>query len=302
MHAGERVSISVGVSQPPTAARAQNRSKGRCTGEAQHWRLRARPAAGPALRRQRRSLRRASTRTVALTDTRRWCERVNVSASQSRGHDSKTTADRSASPWTTSMVPPLDGPRHPVSLKKRFRFARLPSFCNPARCPSGAPGTAARPSSRAPTTRRGRWPREAMRVFAIDRLGYGDRHYERLSGSGSLLTPDGYIEMTTRWSPGSAPARTPIAQASPQAATPPARPVWLQLGAAIVEGFATRHHDIDGMIPMSWSTSRNSRRPSTSSRRPGAAARRAQGLHRVFLDGADGYSGPCDRFLFSFRG
>ena len=33
-------------------------------------------------------------------------------------------------------------------------------------------------------------------VFAIDRLGYGESPYERPPGSGLLLTPDGYIEMT----------------------------------------------------------------------------------------------------------
>ena len=91
-------------------------------------------------------------------------------------------------------------------------------------------------------------------MFAIDRLGYGESRYERPPGSGLLLTPDGYIEMThqmvTQIRAGSY-----TDCAGKPAGRGAARVVLsgFSSGAAIVEGYATRYHDIDGIIPMSWS-------------------------------------------------
>jgi alpha-beta hydrolase superfamily lysophospholipase len=74
-------------------------------------------------------------------------------------------------------------------------------------------------------------------------------------------------------------------------------------GAAIVEGYATRHHDIDGIIPMSWSN-----QPQLSAAfqtligvlAPQLAA--GKDYIEFFLDGADGYSEFCETFLFHAPG
>jgi pimeloyl-ACP methyl ester carboxylesterase len=141
-------------------------------------------------------------------------------------------------------------------------------------------------------------------VFAVDRLGYGESPYERPPGSGFLLTPDSYIEMThqlvTQIRAGS---YTDCAgKAAPRGA---ARVVLsgFSSGAAIVEGYATRHHDIDGIIPMSWS---NQPQLSAAFQEllgvlvPQLAAGRDYG--EFFLDGADGYSEFCERLLFYVPG
>jgi pimeloyl-ACP methyl ester carboxylesterase len=134
-------------------------------------------------------------------------------------------------------------------------------------------------------------------VFAIDRLGYGESPYE---GSGFLLTPDGYIEMThqmvTQIRAGS------HTDCAGNAAGRGAARVVLSgfsSGAGIVEGYATRYHDIDGIIPMSWS---NQPELSTAFRTligvlaPQLAA--GKDYVEFFLDGADGYSEFCEEFLF----
>jgi hypothetical protein len=79
---GERITITVRIGQAATGARAHKRWKARCTGEVQHWqaRTRAREAArfanGPG-----RVCAVAKTRAGGrVTDTRRWCRRVSVSA------------------------------------------------------------------------------------------------------------------------------------------------------------------------------------------------------------------------------
>jgi pimeloyl-ACP methyl ester carboxylesterase len=142
--------------------------------------------------------------------------------------------------------------------------------------------------------------RAGYAVFAIDRLGYGDSPYERPPGSGLLLTPDGYIEMThqmvTQIRAGS---HTDCAgNATGRGA---ARVVLsgFSSGAGIVEGYATRYHDIDGIIPMSWS---NQPELSTAFRTliGVLAPQLAAGKDHVefFLDGADGYSEFCETFLF----
>jgi Alpha/beta hydrolase family len=137
-------------------------------------------------------------------------------------------------------------------------------------------------------------------VFAIDRLGYGDSPYERPRGSGLRLTPDGYIEITHQM----------VAQiragsytdcAGKPAGRGAARVVLsgLSSGAAIVEGYATRHHDVDGIIAMSWS---NQPQLSAAFQElvgvlvPQLAAGRD--YVEFFLDGADGFSEFCERFLF----
>jgi len=138
-------------------------------------------------------------------------------------------------------------------------------------------------------------------VFAIDRLGYGDSPYERPPGSGSRLTPDGYIEMThemvTQIRAGSY-----TDCAGKRVGRGAARVVLsgFSLGAAIVEGYATRHHDIDGIIPMSWS---NQPQLSAAFQElvfdvlvPQLAA--GKDYVEFFLDGADGYSESCESFLF----
>ena len=141
-------------------------------------------------------------------------------------------------------------------------------------------------------------------VFAIDRLGYGDSPYERPPGSGFRLTLDGYIEMTHQM----------VAQiragshtdcAGNVAGRGAARVVLsgFSSGAAIVEGYATRYHDIDGIIPMVWSN-----QPQLSAAFQTligvVASQIAAGKDYVefFLDGADGYSEFCETLLLYPRG
>ena len=117
---------------------------------------------------------------------------------------------------------------------------------------------------------------------------------------GVRLTPDGYIEMThqmvTQIRAGS------HTDCAGKAAGRGAARVVLSgfsSGAAIVEGYATRHHDIDGIIPMSWSN-----QPQLSAAFqtligvlvPQLAA--GKDYVEFFLDGADGYSEFCETFLF----
>jgi hypothetical protein len=77
---GERVAIRIVVRQPATAARARKRWKGHCTGEVQHWLVTARARRGTRFTDGRgRVCAVAITRDgPRATDTRRWCERVDV--------------------------------------------------------------------------------------------------------------------------------------------------------------------------------------------------------------------------------
>jgi hypothetical protein len=86
---GERVSIRVAVRQPATAARARRRWRGRCTGEVQHWEVTARAGRGTRFENGRgRVCAVATTRAGSrVTDTRRWCERVDVVEVQTRDRD-----------------------------------------------------------------------------------------------------------------------------------------------------------------------------------------------------------------------
>jgi len=80
---GERVSIRVTVTQAAIGVRARKTWTGRCTGEIQHWQIRARARQGARFETGAgRVCAVAKTRTAdRVTDTRTWCERVTVSAS-----------------------------------------------------------------------------------------------------------------------------------------------------------------------------------------------------------------------------
>lgn len=79
---GERVSIRVTVTQAATGARARKTWTGRCTREIQHWQVRARARQGSRFESGAGKVCAvAKTRTAGrVTDTRKWCERVAVSA------------------------------------------------------------------------------------------------------------------------------------------------------------------------------------------------------------------------------
>jgi pimeloyl-ACP methyl ester carboxylesterase len=137
-------------------------------------------------------------------------------------------------------------------------------------------------------------------VFAIDRLGYGESRYERPPGSGLLLTPDGYIEMTHQMvTQIRAGAYTDCAGKA--AGRGAARVVLsgFSSGAAIVEGYATRYHDIDAIIPLAWSN-----QPELSAAFQSLVfdvlVPLAAGKDDIesILYGADGYSELCERLFF----
>jgi pimeloyl-ACP methyl ester carboxylesterase/predicted ester cyclase len=91
---GERIAIAVRVRQAATGARARGRWKGRCTGEAQRWRVRA--SAGESRFASGRGRVCAVARTRAggnVSDVRRWCRRVSVSPRSARA-SSRTTGER----------------------------------------------------------------------------------------------------------------------------------------------------------------------------------------------------------------
>jgi hypothetical protein len=78
---GERVSITVTVTQAATVARARRSWTSRCTGELQHWQVRARARQGTRFETgPGRVCAVAKTRSAdRVTDTRKWCERVRLS-------------------------------------------------------------------------------------------------------------------------------------------------------------------------------------------------------------------------------
>jgi pimeloyl-ACP methyl ester carboxylesterase len=297
---GERIAIRVAVSQPAT--RAQSRWNGRCTGEVQHWQVRARARGGSRFENGRgRVCAVATTRRGArVTDRRRWCERVQVAATLARG---ETTIGQDVCFTVNNPGDPMPSTVRGTLFRAGER-ARSPStalllqhgaVAERTAWSGGAPvidGTHDMARSLA---------KGGYAVFAIDRLGYGESRYE---GSGFLLTPDGYIEMThqmvTQIRAGS------HTDCAGNAAGRGAARVVLSgfsSGAGIVEGYATRYHDIDGIIPMSWS---NQPELSTAFRTligvlaPQLAA--GKDYLEFFLDGADGYSEFCEEFLFYSRG
>ncbi len=303
---GERVSISVVVRQPATAARARNRWKGRCTGELQHWQVKARTRRGTRFENGTgRVCAVANTRTRSrVTDTRRWCERVNVSASQSRSH-SKSTADEvcftvknTGDPIPSTVHGTLFRVKKRSHLRSTALLLQHGAVAERSAWSGGAPIIKGTHDTARSLAKRG------YAVFAIDRLGYGDSPYERPPGSGSLLTPDGYVEMThqmvTQIRTGSYTdcAGKPAGRGATRVVLS-----GFSSGAAIVEGYATRHHDIDGIIPMFWS---NQPQLSEAFQEligvlvPQLAAR--EDYVEFFLDGTDGYSEFCERFLFYVPG
>lgn len=299
---GERVSIRVAVRQPATAARARKRWKSRCTGQLQKWRVTARARGGTRFENGGgRVCAEAKTRAGSrVTDTRKWCERVNVVPA--RGHDNKTVAEDVC--FTVNNI----GDPIPSTVRGTlFRSKKKPRSSSTALLlQHGAVSERSAWSGGAPvidgTHDMARaLAKQGYAVFAIDRLGYGESPYERPPGSGLLLTPDGYIEMTHQMVT-QIRAGTHTNCAGEPAGRGATRVVLsgFSSGGAIVEGYATRHHDIDGIIPMSWS---NQPQPSAAFQSlvfdvlvPQLAAGRD--YVKFFLDGADGYSEFCERFLF----
>jgi pimeloyl-ACP methyl ester carboxylesterase len=303
---GERVSISVAVSQPGTATRARSRWKGRCTGEVQRWEVRLRARGAIRFENGRgRVCAVAKTRSgLRVADTRRWCERVDVAPA--RGHGMKTVGDEVCFS-VNNLGDPIPSTIRGTLFRARNRFhssstallLQHGAVSERSAWSGGAPVIEGTHDIARSLARRG------YAVFAIDRLGYGDSPYERPQGSGSLLTPDGYVEMThqmvTQIRAGS------YTDCAGKAAGRGAARVVLSgfsTGAAITMGYATRHHDIDGIIPMSWSN-----QPQLSAAFqslvfdvlvPQLAAGRD--YLEFFLDAADGYSESCERFLFYVPG
>jgi pimeloyl-ACP methyl ester carboxylesterase len=302
---GERIAIRVAIRQPATAARARGRWNGRCTGEVQHWQVRARARGGSRFENGRgRVCAVARTRRGArVTDRRRWCERVQVAATFGRGkatvaQDVCFTVNNPGDPIPSTVRGTLFRSGKRVHSPSTALLLQHGAVSERSAWSGGTPvieGTHDMARSLA---------KAGYAVFAIDRLGYGDSPYERPPGSGFLLTPDGYIEMThqmvTQIRAGS------HTDCAGNAAGRGAARVVLSgfsSGAAIVEGYATRHHDIDGIIPMSWSN-----QPQLSAAFQALVGvlvpQLAAGRDYVefFLDGADGYSEFCERFLFYVPG
>jgi alpha-beta hydrolase superfamily lysophospholipase len=300
----ERVSIGVGVSQPATAARARGRWKGRCTGKVQHWQVRVRARRGTSFENGGgRVCAVAKTRSGSrVTDTRRWCERVDVSAVQSRGRAKKVTAEgvcftvkNTGDPVPSTVRGTLFRSKKRLHSRSTALLLQHGAVAERTAWSGGAPVIEGTHDMARSLAKRG------YAVFAIDRLGYGDSPYERPPGSGLLLTPDGYIAMThqmvTQIRAGS---HTDCA--GKPAGRGAARVVLsgFSSGAAIVEGYATRHHDIDGIIPMSWSNQPQLSAAFQSLVFDVLVPQLAAGKDYVefFVDGADGYSEFCERFLF----
>ena len=298
---GERISIRVTVTPAGDRGPRAERWKSRCTGKLQHWQVTAR-----ARRRTRfgngvgRVCAVAQTRTGSrVTDTRKWCEPVNVVAG--RGHGKRTVAADVC--FTVNNI----GDPIPATVRGTlFRSTKRPRSSSTALLlQHGAVSERSAWSGGAPVVKGTHdmarsLARNGYAVFAIDRLGYGESPYERPSGSGSLLTPDGYIEMTHQMvSQIRAGSYTDCAGKTAGRGATRVVLSGFSSGAAIVEGYATRHHDVDGIIPMSWSN-----QPQLSAAfqtligllAPQLAA--GKDYVEFFLDGADGYSEFCERFLF----
>jgi pimeloyl-ACP methyl ester carboxylesterase len=305
---GERVSIRVTVTQRATGARARSRWRGRCTGKVQRWQVGARARRGTRFENGRgRVCAVAKTRSGSrVTDTRSWCERVNVVASRIRGHDTKITAEDVCF-RVNNLGDPIPSTVRGTLFRSRKRFRSSSTalllqhgaVSERSAWSGGAPVIEGTDDMARSLAGRG------YSVFAIDRLGYGESRYERPPGSGSLLTPEGYIEMTHQMvAQIRAGSYTDFAE---EAAGRGAAHVVLSgfsSGAAIVEGYATRHHDIDGIIPMAFS---NQPQRSAAYRSlvfdvlvPQFAA--GKDYVEFFLDGEDGYSESCERAFFYLPG
>jgi pimeloyl-ACP methyl ester carboxylesterase len=306
---GERVSIGVAVRQRATAAGARGRWKGRCRGEVQRWqvRLRARRGGSRFEDGRGRVCAVAETRSGSrVTDRRRWCERVTVVALGIPGRGKTVTAAE-----VCFAVNNLGDPIPSTVRGTLFQTKKKPRPRSTALLlQHGAVSERSAWSGGAPVIEGTHDAARALAakgyaVFAIDRLGYGESPYQRPPGSGLLLTPDGYIEMThqmvTQIRTGS------YTDCAGETAGRGAARVVLSgfsAGAAIVEGYATRHHDIDGIIPMAWS---NQPQLSAAYRSlvfdvlvPQLAA--GNDYLEFFTDDGDGYSESCERAFFHLPG
>jgi pimeloyl-ACP methyl ester carboxylesterase len=300
---GERVSIRVAVRQPATAARARSRWRGRCTGEVQRWEVGLRARRGARFENGRgRVCAVATTRSgPRVSDRRRWCERVTVAALRIPGRGKPVTAAEVC--FTANNL----GDPIPATVRSTlFRSQKKPRSRSTALLlQHGAVSERSAWSGGAPAIEGTHDTARSLAgkgysVFAIDRLGYGQSPYRRPPGSGLRLTPDGYIEMTHQMV---AQVRTgSYTDCAGEAAGRGAARVVLSgfsAGAGIVEGYATRHHDIDGIIPMSWS---NQPQLSAAFQELGRAVvpQLAAGKDYIELivDGADGYSESCERAFF----
>jgi alpha-beta hydrolase superfamily lysophospholipase len=299
----ERIAIRVTVTQRATGARARKTWTSRCTGELQHWQVRARARHGKRFQTGKgRVCAVAQTRNSSrVTDARKWCERVTVVELWIPGRGKPVTAadvcftvNNIGDPIPSTVRGTLFRSRKKSRSRSTALLLQHGAVSERSAWSGGAPVVEGTHDTARSLAKKG------YAVLAIDRLGYGESRYERPPGSGLLLTPDGYIGMThqmvTQIRAGS------YTDCAGKAAGRGAKRVVLSgfsSGAAIVEGYATRHHDIDGIIPMSWSN-----QPGLSAAfqellgvlAPQLAAGKDYG--EFFLDGADGYSEFCERFLF----
>jgi alpha-beta hydrolase superfamily lysophospholipase len=246
----------------------------------------------------------AKTRSGSrVTDARRWCERVDVAPA--RRHGMKTVRDEVCF-RVNNLGDPIPSTVRGTLFRsrKRFRSSSTALLLQHGAVSERSAWSGGTPVIEGTHDMARSLAREGYAVFAIDRLGYGESRYERPPGSGLLLTPDGFIEMThqmvTQIRAGS------YTDCAGKAAGRGAARVVLSgfsSGAAIVEGYATRHHDIDGIIPMVWS---NQPQLSAAFQEfvgvlvPQLAAGRD--YVEFFLDGADGYSEFCERLFFYVPG
>jgi pimeloyl-ACP methyl ester carboxylesterase len=298
----ERVSIRVTVTQSTTGARPRSRWKGRCAGEVQRWQVGLRARRGTRFENGRgRVCAVAKTRSGSrVTDTRRWCERVDVAPA--RGHGMKAVADEVCFTVNNLHDPVASTVRGTLfRSRKRFRSSSTALLLQHGAVSERSAWSGGAPVVEGTHDMARSLARKGYSVFAIDRLGYGESPYERPPGSGSLLTPGRYIEMTHRMVT-QIRAGSYTDCAGKAAGRGAARVVLsgFSSGAAIVEGYATRYHDIDGIIPMAWSN-----QPQLSAAFqalvfdvlvPQLAA--GKDYLEFFLDGADGYSESCERLFF----
>jgi pimeloyl-ACP methyl ester carboxylesterase len=239
----------------------------------------------------------AKTRSGSrVTDARRWCERVEVAPARGQitAEDVCFSVSNIADPIPATVRGTLFRSQKKPRSSSTALLLQHGAASERSAWSGGAPAIKGTHDAARSLARKG------YAVFAIDRLGYGESPYERPPGSGSLLTPDGYIEMTHQM----------VAQiragsytdCAGEAAGRGAAHVVLSgfsSGAGLVEGYATRYHDTDGIIPMAWS---NQPQLSAVFQELGGAVvpQLAAGKDYVELivDGGDGYSESCERAFF----
>jgi pimeloyl-ACP methyl ester carboxylesterase len=143
-------------------------------------------------------------------------------------------------------------------------------------------------------------------VFAIDRLGYGQSTY---SGSGFALNQHGYVEMTHEMVAQIRAGTYGVTADTCANAVPADRAAsrvvlaGFSLGALVTELYATRYHDIDGIVGMSWS---NQGFSSEFNAEIGAVVFPQLSVGKdhfvLFPAESDGYSIGCEAFLFYDEG